>query len=268
MRNTLFWIFAVLITLVSAIYQRMTGPTYPIRGETLVSGAAVKYKLARSHGGETDHQVTIEAADTLVTADLVFKRYKTDDPWQIRPMTREGKKLVGMLPHQPPAGKLMYRVNVARGAERFSLTGNEPVIIRFKGAVPMIYLIPHVIMMFFAMLLSNKAGIQAIFSNDDQKKLVLFTTILLFLGGMILGPIVQKFAFGAFWTGFPNGTDLTDNKTAIGMIAWIAALIAVFKSKSPRGWVIAAAIILLAVYLIPHSMFGSELDYSKLPATQ
>jgi hypothetical protein len=264
MRNKIFWIFAILITIFSAIYQRMTGPTYPIRGKIMLGDSQVKYKLARTHGGETDHPVSIQAADTLVTADLVYKRYKTDDTWQILQMTRDGDKLTALLPNQPPAGKLMYRVNVAKGIERVALTGNEPVIIRFKGAVPLYYLVPHVIIMFFAMLLSNKAGIQAIFSQDDAKKVVLLTTILLFLGGMLLGPIVQKFAFGEFWTGFPHGTDLTDNKTAFGMLAWIAALVAVFKSKSSRGWVIAAAIILLAVYLIPHSMFGSELDYSTM----
>jgi hypothetical protein len=50
---------------------------------------------------------------------------------------------------------------------------------------------------------------------------------------MILGPVVQKFAFGEYWTGFPFGTDLTDNKTLIAFIGWIIALVAVFKSEKP-----------------------------------
>ena len=29
------------------------------------------------------------------------------------------------------------------------------------------------------------------------------TLILFLFGGMIMGPVVQKFAFGEFWTGFP-----------------------------------------------------------------
>lgn len=262
MRNTIFWIAAVLLTLFSAIYQRMTGPTYPIRGKTLIGDSLVKYKLARSHSSETDHPVTIQAADSQVTADLVYKRYKTNDPWQIVQMTRDGEKLTASLPNQPPAGKIMYRVIVAKNVDRFSLTGNEPIIIRFKGDVPNYFLFPHVFLMFFAMLFANKVGLQALFSSENPRRLVLITTIFLFLGGMILGPIVQKYAFGEFWTGFPSGTDLTDNKTAFGMLAWIVALVASYRNKSARGWIIAAAVILLAVYLIPHSMFGSELDYS------
>ena len=79
-------------------------------------------------------------------------------------------------------------------------------------------------------------------------------------GGMILGPIVQKYAFGELWTGIPFGWDLTDNKTLIAVAAWILAVIMNRKREKP-GYTIAAAVILLLVYSIPHSLFGSELDY-------
>ena len=52
------------------------------------------------------------------------------------------------------------------------------------------------------------------------------------LGGMLLGPFVQKYAFGEFWTGWPNGHDLTDNKTLIMWLVWAAALYVVMKYKT------------------------------------
>jgi hypothetical protein len=78
---------------------------------------------------------------------------------------------------------------------------------------------------------------------------------------MILGPVVQKFAFGEFWTGIPWGFDLTDNKTLIAMVAWGIAL---WKGRKSKYWIIFAAVVLLAVYLIPHSMLGSELNYETM----
>ena len=42
---------------------------------------------------------------------------------------------------------------------------------------------------------------------------------------MILGPIVQYYAFGDLWTGIPFGWDLTDNKTLIALIFWILAVV-------------------------------------------
>ena len=38
------------------------------------------------------------------------------------------------------------------------------------------------------------------------------------------------------------------------------------KSKFPERWAIFGAVLLLIVYLIPHSVMGSELDYNKLDA--
>ncbi len=262
MRNLLFWIIAFVITISSAIYQRMTGPTYPIRGSVELSNSQIDYKLARSHGGQTDHAVKINVPDLNISGYLEYKRYKIKEDWVRVDMVRDDHKLVGRLPNQPPAGKLLYKVYLSNSEKAISLTNDDPVIIRFKGDVPVWALLPHVIIMFLAMLVSNRAGIEALDRSRNPRPFALWATGLLFIGGMILGPVVQKFAFDAFWTGFPFGFDLTDNKTLIAMIGWIAAVIAGRRGKPAHGWILAAAIILLAVYLIPHSMFGSELDYS------
>jgi hypothetical protein len=75
---------------------------------------------------------------------------------------------------------------------------------------------------------------------------------------------MQKFAFGVAWTGFPAGTDLTDTKTLIAFLFWIVALVAGRKGRPARGFVIAASLVTLLIFLIPHSLLGSELDYSRL----
>jgi hypothetical protein len=116
--------------------------------------------------------------------------------------------------------------------------------------------------MFTAMLLSTRTGLEALTRGPSVSALALWTTGFLFLGGLILGPIVQKYAFGSFWTGWPFGHDLTDNKTLVAFIAWLIALVRVRRNPSARISPIAAAFILLLIYLIPHSVLGSELDYS------
>jgi hypothetical protein len=246
------WLLAVVITLASAFHQRATGPSYPARGAAKVGGVEVKYKLIRTHASG-DAEVSV-AADAAISGSMAWKRNKTEDPWTYVDMKRRGSELVARLPEQPPAGKLAYRVILRKDGERVTL-GGSPVVIRFKGDVPAWILIPHIIAMFAAMLLSARAGLE-LFRPSPSTSLLWPTFILLTTGGMILGPIVQKYAFGALWTGWPFGTDLTDNKTAI---AWLLWAIAAWR-KSP--WLIAlAAIGTFAIYLIPHSMFGSELKY-------
>jgi hypothetical protein len=42
--------------------------------------------------------------------------------------------------------------------------------------------------------------------------------------------------------------------------------VALGRAKNPRRWMVGAALVTFAVFLIPHSVLGSELDYSKTPA--
>ena len=55
--------------------------------------------------------------------------------------------------------------------------------------------------------------------------------------------------------------DLTDNKTFVAFIGWVIALIRIRRNPRARVSAIVAAVILLAIFLIPHSLLGSELDH-------
>jgi hypothetical protein len=101
--------------------------------------------------------------------------------------------------------------------------------------------------------------------------LVLGAMALLVVGGLILGPIVQKSAFGEFWTGWPLGHDLTDNKTLIAFLAWLPATIAAARGMRTRVTVVLGWLVMMGIFLIPHSMRGSELDWTEIeqpPADQ
>jgi len=263
LKNILFWIVALLITLTAAVYQRMTGPTYPARGFVTIGQETWKYKLLRSHGGDTNAPIQIKIANPEVQGVLVWKRFNTADEWTELRMRWEGEMLVAELPNQPPAGKLEYYLRLMHGNDMVTVPRDHDLVIRFKGAVPDVVLIPHILIMFIAMLVSTRAGLEALIKEGKPRNFALWATGLLFLGGMILGPMVQKYAFGALWTGVPFGWDLTDNKTLIAMIGWVIAVWAVLKNRAPRFWVIVAAVLLLAIFSIPHSMGGSELNYES-----
>ncbi len=262
-RSILLWVAAFLVMGASLVYQRMTGPTYPLSGTTDVFGTPVAYTFERSHGGDDDHRVSLAAPAGVTRAELHWKRYKTNDAWTVVPMESDGKNFSGSLPHQPPAGKLMYRVLFFRDAASAAVPPGEPVVIRFKGDVPLPILLTHVALMFLGMLFSTRAGIECLRKEPNLKTLAVWSAGMLTVGGLILGPIVQKYAFGAYWTGWPFGHDLTDNKTALIAVSWILTVLAVRSNRHPRRWALVAAIITLTVYLVPHSVLGSEIDYSK-----
>jgi hypothetical protein len=263
MKRFPFWFLAVIITLGSAVYQRMTGPTYPLRGKAVVAGIEVKFKLPRSAETVGDAEVRIPAPAPL-QGYLDYKRFKTEDAWTRVVLAREGGDLVGLLPKQPAAGKLLYTINLTGGYLATPVTGDDPVILRFKDPVPAWIIIPHVLVMFAGMLLSTAAGLAALDKKRNPRRFVIWAVSLLFVGGFVLGPLVQRFAFGVAWAGFPVGFDLTDNKTLIAFLFWVAAFIAGRKGKPARPFVLAASLVTVLVYLIPHSVLGSEFDYSKM----
>jgi hypothetical protein len=262
--SVLVWLAAFVITVSLAVFQRLTGPTYPLRLKTEVAGQQLSLKLLRTHGGAGGLPVTLADADEQMKATVRWRRFPTQDPWQVLEMTRGDNQLRAEIPHQPAAGKVEYTVSLELAGETVTLP-EVPAVARYKSEVSAAVLIPHILAMFLSMLLATRAMLGRLRAADDRRVLVLLAMALLMLGGLLLGPLVQKQAFDAYWTGWPFGTDLTDNKTAIGLIAWLPATILALRRQKTRWSVIVGWVAMMGVFLIPHSMRGSEIDWSKQP---
>jgi hypothetical protein len=279
MKKIILWLLAFIITLVAAIYQRETGPTYPRRLKIPLNNTINELKLVRSLGLNEKPQVRLNINDSTIKARLFYKKFKSDEEYQVTDFSYkvypvhspfmnkvfkiyEEKGLFATVPQQPPAGKLQYYFEITDSKGSRIFLKDTPVVIRFKGDVPALVLIPHILLMFVAMLFSTLAGFMAISKVSFYKKYALWTLFLFIIGGFILGPLVQYFAFGDLWTGVPFGWDLTDNKTLIALIFWILAVVMNRRGDKPF-YTILAAIVLLVVFSIPHSLFGSELNYSS-----
>ena len=279
---------------------KITGTMSSDRGEFAVNGARRKPKLPvlgqwdiRFNVGDRDiiaklirtHESTSDAMVELPveqnqeqppSGTLYYKRFRTDDEFSAVPMQAVEKdkryQLEAPLPKQPAAGKLEYYIeaNLEGQERRFPPDQDSNVVIRFKDPVPDGVLIPHVTLMIFSILLGMRTGLAALFAPYNMRQLAWLTLCGMTVGGMILGPFVQKYAFGEYWTGFPLGGDWTDNKMLFMFLAWVFAcsVIGLNPQKKTtalhRVVVFTAAIVMTVCYLIPHSMGGSELDYSQV----
>ncbi len=271
MKKFSLWVLAFVITLSAAVYQKYTGPTYPKRLDITVNDKQYKLKLVRSLALDENSEVKLKISDPSIKAKIYFKRFRSNDEYQVADFvyTAEPKKegYSAVVPQQPAAGKLQYYVEISDSKDTKTYLKENPVVIRFKGGVPAYILIPHILCMFIAMLFSTLAGLMAAVKFPLYKKYALWTLILFVAGGFILGPIVQNYAFGELWTGIPFGWDLTDNKTLIALVFWVLAVTMNLKKARPF-YTILAAVILLLVFSIPHSLFGSELNITTGQVTQ
>ena len=278
-KSGLLWVLAVVITLSAAFYQRYTGPTNPKSLTLTVAGGQYTLFCPRSlrtevtplqaqgnwEGLEYTSVLKIkvkgkEGADPLpadTQVGIYYRRVSSNAPWLwAAGVVGAGGHIEVTLPSQPPAGKLSYFPEVAGDP----LSKEAPLVIRFRNNVPAWVLVPHILLMYGVMLLSTMCGLLSWLHRPRWRQYVWLTLAALFVGGFILGPLVQKFAFGAYWTGWPWGDDLTDTKTLIAAIFWIVALL--FSNKKIGRYLsMLAAIALLAIYSIPHSASGSQFNY-------
>ena len=258
MKNYMYWLLAVVITIGLSVYQRMTGPTYPKKVTVELDGENYKIKLPRS-GVQHDETIRLKGIpqNHADKPTLHYRRYPTTEAYSSADFTWNDGEWQAVLPVQPVAGKLQYYITVGRK----DYPEDEPVVIRFRNDVPAGILIPHILLMFGAMLLAVYTFLLVITRKEYAKWLKL-TVGIMFVGGFVFGPLVQHAAFGPWWTGFPYGTDLTDNKTLLSFLFFLAAL-ATLKWKYNR-WIVGIAVLfMILIFSIPHSAYGSEYDYDK-----
>lgn len=284
LKKFLLWSFALIITLAAVQFQRRTGPTKPVFEQFTYNGKNYSTSLQRSAETTLSHKeskgdyknlgkkanvlVHIDGLPDDVEGRFIYNLYPGNWPSDTIQSFRNGSAFLNFLPAQPAAGKIKYKFILYSSSDTLSINkteinlGGEGVVLRFKGHVPLAVLIPHIILMFIAMLLSNYIGITSFFKEININRKAVILLVILGLGGLVFGPVVQKFAFGEFWTGWPFGEDLTDNKTLFAFIIW--ALAWFFNRKKVRRYLyLIAAIVMLLVYSIPHSTAGSEYDHSK-----
>ena len=251
-KTILFWILAFIITIGSAIYQRMTGPTHPVSGSVNFDGKKISYVLDRSNESTSNCVVQIKTGDPAISGILKWRKFKTLDPFNVVEM-KGTETLKAELPAQEPLEKLQYFIELKKDNATITVPEDRPVIIRFKGHVPLGILVPHIFFMFFAMMLSTRSGLEFFNNAANLKKLAMWTLVVLFIGGFLLGFLMNYFAFGQVWGGFPYGNDITDNKTLIAFVGWLLAYFMIKKELQPKLFAALAAILMIVVYSIPHS---------------
>ena len=93
----------------------------------------------------------------------------------------------------------------------------------------------HLLLNIIAMLLVAVAGLECFALKPRLELFTHWACGVRIVGGMIFGPLVLINAFGVWWTGWPVGGDITDNKTLVGLAGWLIALFAVHRMAKPRA---------------------------------
>ncbi|MDR3047579.1 MAG: hypothetical protein LBU51_08230, partial [Bacteroidales bacterium] len=186
-KKRLLWAIAFLVTLMAVVYQRMTGPTNPQKAVVTLNEQDYKFKFPRS--ATTDNMLItfLENAPVTQGDTLYFRNHNTHDNFTAIPFREmNDHKLCVDLPPKAALDKIDYYVTI-NGQSYFA---QEPLVLRYKDPVPAVWLILHIVLMFFSMLFAAYGLITAIFDRPAGKKILNYlylTTLTLIAGGFILG---------------------------------------------------------------------------------
>jgi hypothetical protein len=274
--SVLLWVLSAVITIACFMYQDKTGPTYPLDGVINTNLGEVNYKVLRSETIGTDLKIMfLDPVPEGVEGYVQYRRYKSNDDWAIMPMSagkfefsrRGNTEVVNGFGAELPfleerAGKYEFYVHIEDGSETpISVTGDRPIYARYKAEVPGLVLLLHILAIFISMTVAIRTTLEALF-DGSYKWMINATIITLIVGAFILGPLVQWYAFGVWWSGIPFGYDWTDNKVLLELLFWLLAAYLNRGTLRNRKSVYLAGFMTLLVYFIPHSIFGSEYDYT------
>jgi hypothetical protein len=269
-------VLALLLTLVILVTSRYFGPNRRYQVEAAGTGYSLHHKAPRGHDGPGPAEIVLGIRYAEEQAGppkaWLLGQVKGEQAWQrIAPSPQEkhleefDQTLVFEIPHHPPMTRYFYRFEAQRGEEPKVLLAREngePMMVKFKGIVPSWIWIPHVLAMFGGFFLLILSAFHALTLARDRydggaaKRWAWGAWIALFLGGVPIGIAMNHYAFGVLWEAFPFGGDVTDNKTQVALLLWGIAALALTFRKGKRSGVMAviAAVLVLGIFLIPHSL--------------
>ncbi len=259
--GVVLWVVAVSVVLAVAAWQRMSDTTRPTRGEVVVSGKTMTYRLLRVGPAGEPIRVTIAAPED-VSGNLRWRPYPGEGAFESFTMLRDGEQVSGFLPAQSPGTQIEYSLVLVGPSGLTRIPNEGSVVLHVRGPVPGLVLFPHVAILLLSMVLGVRAGLGAAWALPDTGRLSKLTLLGLTVGGMILGPIVLKLAVGSFWTGWPFGGDWRANSTVVMWLVWVVAALAAHAAQDgtdrfARTTVIGAALVMVLVSLVPRGLYTS-----------
>ena len=185
-------------------------------------------------------------------------------------MFRDGGVLVGLMPAQPAGGRVEYQLVLAGPFGLARIPAGEPVEIRSRGEVPSVLAVLYLLTLALAMAVGVRAGLAALFARSEARPLTWMTAAGMTVGVTILGPLVQRSAFGGYWSGWPLGSNAVDHKALVVWLAWMTAAGTLVSAQSvtdrfAQTVVVLATVVLIVVGLLPRSLHLSRLGS---PATE
>lgn len=250
------WALALVLALAGLFIQRLLSSELPLSLAVDWEGRPVRAELARVHVGPGDQRFMVEGVAGTWTGELIWRPAGGEEAFMRAPLRNLGSLMTGEIPVQPRGRRAEYRLEITGREGTLRLPEHGTVFTRFRGTVPFWVSLSHVLLLALGLLFAMRAGLEALALGEHALSLAGAALFAFLGGGLIAGPLMKHHAYGLLWAGPPFGLDSTDTKTVLVVLAWLLPLVLRARGRRARRWIVLAAALTLAAFLIPHSSFG------------
>lgn len=266
-------IAAVLIVLALFVLSRITGPNFRYRVEASGDGFTLSHKAPRTSEGTGPAKLDLEVSgDTSSIASLDLVGHPMNDPEKeeafppssITGQTGGPRVYHFEVPFHRWATKYLYvfQARLLNGQIVPLDRKGTPMVVRFRGEVPLFSLGLHILGMFGGFLLMVLGAFAAADflrgrgGAGPVLRLGGWGWAVFAIGGLPLGFLMNWYAFRTIWEAWPFGADVTDNKTQVALVVYGLGLLAfLWKKNRAAAWlVLAGTAVAFAVFIVPHSI--------------
>ncbi|MFH1998126.1 MAG: hypothetical protein ABIK28_00530 [Planctomycetota bacterium] len=274
-------VLSLILTLLVVFSSYYFGPNRRYKVESRCQEFTLSHKAPRGYDGEGAAELKLHAklckcSESDMEVALIGRvkgatEWERHAPVRVEPGDLPDDRIYTFeVPAKPWTTRYNYTFEgrLSKDADthepRVTLTreNGEPMMIKFKGAVPAWILVTHILAMFggfFVLILSVFHSFALALNRgrlDAPGRLAWLAWVIMFIGGVPLGWAMNYFAFHVYWEAWPFGGDVTDNKTQVALIIWGLAAFLLARKPSPKTGILGvlAGLVVLAIFLIPHSL--------------
>ncbi len=194
-------------------------------------------------GTDAPIEVEVESSANVnrIEAFLFFKaEQSTFDVTKMQPI--DGGRFFTTVPSQPRGTVVEYYIEVRGDGDlvaRIPQKEEGNLELTYKGIPSRTLLLAHVVLIFVCLALFLLVGFLAVKALGNRQialhipRLALLATVIFFISSFPLGMIVAYQTYGKAWTGFPLGSDFTDNKSLAIILYFVISTI-LYKGSAMR----------------------------------
>ena len=249
-QSIILWIAALIISFSTGYIQSTLSPDYPANGTISMYSGDVSYSFDKVYRNKGDFNVWVVSDFKGLNGYLEWKD-KDSANWQKVEMLPSRGAIAAKIPAHPPLSFVEYRVVLNDNGKAYLAPKDGAVQLQFLGHVPSQIMMFYYITLFAGLLLGIRTGLDGFKDKPRIKLYTIFTLISFFSFTLIFSTVKKGCELGIIGgTKVAQINELFSSGPVLLFILWIAALILIFNSKSPKFWALSASALTVITFLL------------------